>query len=133
MKSIIRNIFINSLSLFLTSVVFPGLLIEDMLLTVVLAGTFLTIINLTVKPLLSLVTLPLNFLTLGGFSWIINIAIIYLLIILLPNIKIVNFTFPGTDVLGFVIPRIDFTMLTGLIAVSLMVTFITNVIKWLIR
>lgn len=108
-------------------------MIQDMLLTVVLAGTFLTIINLTVKPLLSLVTLPFNFLTLGGFSWIINIAIIYLLTILLPNIKIVNFTFPGTDVLGFVIPRIDFTMLTGLIAASLMVTFITNVIKWLIR
>lgn len=132
MKSLIRNILINTLSLFVTSLVFKGLVIADLLTSVILAGAVLTIINLTVKPILSLITLPFNLLTLGGFSWVINIIILYLLTILVPSIKIVDFTFTGATILGFVIPAIYFTTLTGIIAASFIITLITNLIKWLI-
>lgn len=132
MKRILRNILINALALFVTSLIFKGLILEDVLLSATIGGAVLTLMNLTIKPILSIITLPFNFLTLGGFSWVITIAIMYLLTVVVPTIKIASFTFEGTEIAGFVIPEISFTYLTGLIAVSLIITFITGLISWLI-
>lgn len=132
MKSIIRQILQNSLVLWLTSVVFKGLVVTDTLQTVLLGGIVLFAMNFTIKPILNLVALPLNILTLGGISWVINAFILYLLTILIPSIKIVNFTFEGASLFGVVLPRYDFTLLTGIIAASFIMALITTLIKWLI-
>ena len=131
MKAILRSVLINSLALFLASQIFRGLVITDPLQSVLLGGTVLTVMNLTIKPIFSLIALPFNLLTLGGFSWVVNGFIVYLLTVFVPAIKIENFTFGGATVVGIILPRVDFTVLTGIIAVSFVITFMTNFIKWL--
>lgn len=131
MKSVIRSILINSLSLWLTSIIFKGLVISDTLQTVLFAGVVLFVINMTLKPILNFIALPFNLFTLGLASWLVNVIILYLLTVLLPTIKIVNFMFEGADILGVVLPSYNFTAVTGLIAASLLISVISAGVKWL--
>jgi putative membrane protein len=51
-------------------------------------GTVLGLINYFVKPLLNLITLPLRVLTLGLFSLIINMVIIFFLDVIFPEFEV---------------------------------------------
>jgi putative membrane protein len=51
-------------------------------------GIVLGVINFFIKPILNLITLPLRILTLGLFSLIINMAIIFFLDIIFPELEI---------------------------------------------
>ena len=132
MKTILRTILINSFALYLTSLVFKGLIIQDPLASAIIGGVILTVMNLTVRPILSVLALPFNILTLGSFSWIINIFIVYLLTLLAPAIQVTEFTFAGANLYGVIIPTIEFTKLTATIAISFLLTLVTNFILWLI-
>ncbi|MCX6791013.1 MAG: phage holin family protein [Candidatus Gribaldobacteria bacterium] len=57
--------------------------------TLLIAGVTLGLINFFVKPIIKIVTLPINIITLGFFSLVINIAIIWLIdIVFTPEITI---------------------------------------------
>jgi putative membrane protein len=59
---------------------------------VVFLGVILGLINMFVKPILNLISLPLRILTLGFFSLIINIGIIWALDFYFPEFKIEGLT-----------------------------------------
>lgn len=54
-------------------------------------GTVLGLINFFIKPILNLLTLPLRILTLGLFSFFLNMAIVFFLDVIFPELKIVGF------------------------------------------
>lgn len=58
-----------------------------------LAGLFLGIVNLIIKPLVRFLTMPINFLTLGLFNIIINAAMLWIVDYFLDGFKISGF--PG--------------------------------------
>jgi putative membrane protein len=49
------------------------------------------VINMFFRPIIRLLTLPLNILTLGLFSLVVNAGIIMLLAMLIPNFSVANF------------------------------------------
>lgn len=55
-------------------------------------GGILGIVNFFIKPILNLITLPLKFLTLGLFSILLNMAIIWFLDILFLELTIIGLT-----------------------------------------
>ncbi len=71
MKKFLSFIIVNALSLYLVSLflddMYIGSLSSLIVLTIILGG-----LNLTVKPLLKLFSLPITFFTLGLFSLVIN-------------------------------------------------------------
>ncbi|MBL7142181.1 MAG: phage holin family protein [Candidatus Pacebacteria bacterium] len=54
----------------------------------VMAGAFLGLINFFIKPILKIITLPLRILTLGLFGLIINMALIWFVDIIFPELVI---------------------------------------------
>lgn len=70
MKLII-NLIIKGLAVFITAYLLPGVTV-DSFITAVIVSVVLGIINIIVKPIISLFTLPINVLTLGLFSFVIN-------------------------------------------------------------
>jgi putative membrane protein len=54
----------------------------------IFVGIVLGLINFFIKPILNLITLPLRILTLGFFSLIINIVIIFFLDVFFPELEI---------------------------------------------
>jgi putative membrane protein len=130
MKHIVRVFLFNVFALWLSSQILPTLYIPPGWQTVLLAGLTLSILMLIVKPILKILFIPINILTFGLLSWVINVIVIYLLTVFVPEIAIRLWVFSGATWAGFVIPSIHFTYVTALIASSLLITIITDVLHY---
>lgn len=133
MKGIFKSFLINSLAFYFASTLVKGFQFTGGLATIVVAGIAFTVINALVKPIVSLFLLPFNLVTLGLFSWIINVIMIYLLTVAIPEIKITAWQFAGFSYQGFTIPQIYLSSLQTIIISSFVISFITGVIGWIIK
>ncbi|MBI2036207.1 phage holin family protein [Candidatus Microgenomates bacterium] len=133
MKSLLRNIIVNSFALWLTSFLINGLVIKGGFDVILFGGIALTLMNLLVKPILSLLTLPLTIITMGLFSWLVNVAIIYLLTIFVSQISLTAYTFPGFNGGGISLPQISVPAFFTAVLVAFMISFISNSFAWLFR
>jgi putative membrane protein len=82
--------FINAVAMTVTSLIIPGIIFNrfrDLLIASALFG----LLNISIKPVLVILTLPINILTLGLFTFIINAAILGLTAALLPGFVIYGF------------------------------------------
>lgn len=93
-----------------------------------LAGVFLTILILLVAPVLKILFIPINILTLGLSSWLVNVVVVYVLTLLVPSVQIQSFTFAGTNTAGFIIPRMTVSYPISLILTALTLTFIAQLL-----
>ena len=133
MKNFLRNTLFNSFAIFAISQVLPGVKVEGGLITYFLGGVALTLLLVLLRPILNILTLPLNIVTLGFFSFLTNVIIFYLLTLFVTGISITSFTYPGLSYAGFVIPRIYFNTLFAFILVSFLQSVIVSFINWLIK
>ena len=94
MKSLITTIINSVLSIGLLWWIFPSVSITDWT-TLVGAGLVLAVLNIFVRPVLKLLFLPINIITLGVFSWIINVFILWLATRIVPGFQIEPTIFLG--------------------------------------
>jgi len=131
MRFLLKNISLYALSLFSLEILFSGVSIRGGTMTYVIGGILLTLFFYTIKPLLQLFTLPLQFATLGLFTVIVNAFILYILTVLVPNITITGFTFQGFSLLGFIIPKITLNAFFAYILCAVVISCLTTFINWL--
>jgi len=72
MIGFIIRIFGNSLALYVTYYLVPGFAVNGSWKEYLLAGAFLGLLNLVVKPVLKAISMPIIILTLGLFTLVIN-------------------------------------------------------------
>lgn len=77
MRFIIK-LLLTAVAVLLTSYVLPGVNTEGGFGTAILVAGLLAILNVTLKPLIILFTIPITFMTLGLFLFVINALIILL-------------------------------------------------------
>jgi putative membrane protein len=90
MKGFLLRWFINSLSLLIVTHIIKGIEIANTA-TVFVAALALGIINAFLRPLIIIVTLPINILTWGLFTFIINGFMFYLVAKIVKGFSIANF------------------------------------------
>ena len=90
MKRLVWHIIAGIVSLWLADTIITGVEIKANWQALVLIGSILGLINFFVKPIISVITLPLKILTLGLFGLVINMAIIWLLDIIFPELVILG-------------------------------------------
>lgn len=78
---------VSGLAVLLTSKVMPGFEIEDFFAACI-AAIFIGLANAVLRPILILFTLPINILTLGLFTFIINGAVLKMCAALVPGFVI---------------------------------------------
>lgn len=83
MKTIIK-LFLMGVAVMISAYVIPGVSV-DRFFTAVVVAVILTIVNFTIKPIVTLLTLPINILTLGLFTFIINALMILIVASLVPG------------------------------------------------
>jgi len=71
MFNLIARLFIVALALLVSGAYIPGLSISSFYIALI-AAILIGLLNLTVRPILYILTLPINLLTFGLFSFIIN-------------------------------------------------------------
>ncbi len=133
MKGLLRNTLYNAFAIFFISQVLPGVKVYGGLPTFILGGLALTLLLMLLKPALNILALPLNLVTLGMFSFVVNIIIFYLLTVFVVGITISSFTFPGVNYAGFVIPQIYINTLFAFIFVAFLQSAIVSFLSWLMQ
>ena len=79
------HIISGILWLFLAAKLIPGVEFYGTFLMLVIVGIAIGLINLYIKPFLKVISFPIRMLTLGIFSLIINMAIIWFIEIIFPK------------------------------------------------
>ncbi|MFZ5845681.1 MAG: phage holin family protein [Patescibacteria group bacterium] len=128
MKYLVRVLLFNLFGLWLTSQILPTLKIASGWATLILAGIIFSLLLTIVKPVLRILFIPINLLTLGLASWFINVILLYLLTIFVPAVEVVPWTFPGATGAGFVIPPIYLNYPVALIVSAIFVTFVVQLL-----
>ena len=82
-----------------------GTMSDGGLLTFVLTGLIFSIINSIFKPIIIILSLPAILLTLGLFTLIINGLMVYLAIVLAPNVSI---TFGDAIIAGIILSLVNY-------------------------
>ncbi|ADI63970.1 phage holin family protein [Trichormus azollae] len=77
----------TALSLLIVDIIFPGVDIANFPAALI-AALVIGLINSSVKPVISTLSLPLTFVTLGGFSLIVNGICFWLVSVLVPGFRV---------------------------------------------
>lgn len=128
MKTLLRSIVYYVFALWLTSTLIPALAISGNLWGMLSAGLVLTLMMIILKPLLSLIFLPINLLTLGLLRWFVNVVVLYLWTVFVPNVHVTPWIFPGVSAGGFIVPTLPLSYPWTLIVLSLVIMFIVTVL-----
>lgn len=72
----IVHLIVSAIAIFLTAYLFPNSVVVTSFGTAIIVALVLAVLNAVVRPILLLLSLPLNVLTLGLFTFIINAIII---------------------------------------------------------
>ena len=134
MKSLVRYFLINLVSLWATSEILKGgLTYIGGFQTLLLAALVFAGINFILIPLLKILLLPLNLLTLGFFAWITNVIALYVLTTVVPQIRLTGFYFTGIEYNGFTVPSIELTTFWVAVVASLLIGLLTHFLHWLMN
>lgn len=86
----IVKLLINTVSIFVVSYILAGIQI-DSLLTALVVAVVMALLNVTLKPLLILITIPLTILTFGLFLLVVNVLVLYAADALIDGFHIAGF------------------------------------------
>jgi len=131
MKTLLRYFLINLVSLFLTTKYLPGLTYTGGVKSLLFGAAVFMLINFILVPLLKILFLPLNLLTLGLFSWLINVLALYALTTIVSDFVLLPYNFAGAAIFGVIIPPMELTSFLVAVVASLMISIITHFLQWL--
>lgn len=81
------SLILNGVLVYLTALMLNGVHVRSFLLAI-LVGLVLGLINVTIRPIITLLTLPITILTLGLFLLVINAAMVLLVDFLIPGFTV---------------------------------------------
>jgi len=116
MKLILR-IFINAVAIWVTSLVLSGLSFDGDILALILVGLIFGLVNALIRPIVKLLTLPINVLTLGLFTLVINALMLMLTAALSTSLNLTGGFFENflTALLGALIISVVSTVLSWIL------------------
>lgn len=94
-----------------------------------ITGGLLTLLMVFIKPIIKILFIPINFLTLGLISWVVNVIVVYLLTLVAPNVSITPWIFSGWSWQGFTIPATIIAYFPTLVIVTLTLTCVTQFLE----
>lgn len=89
MKLVI-NLLVSSLAVFISAYLLPAVELANFLTAIVVA-VVLGLVNTLIRPFIILLTLPINILTLGLFTLVINALLVLLVAAVVPGFEIKTF------------------------------------------
>lgn len=129
MKYFIRTWMFHMVAIWIIKELIPAFVVNGSWVNILIAGGILAALMVFVRPIIKILFIPINFLTLGLISWIVNVFVIYLLTLIAPNVSVVAWAYPGWTWQGFIIPATTIPYVGTLIIVTLALTFVTRFLE----
>jgi putative membrane protein len=92
MKHIFRAILVYSVAIALTGLFLPGIDYGNRIGTLLLAAIVMGITNTFIRPVLNLILLPVNIITLGLVGLLMNAIILFIVTLLVQDFNVIPFT-----------------------------------------
>lgn len=127
-KNFSRAIFCSSLAVYLLNQTGFGINYRSWS-SLILAGLTLGILNTFLKPFLSLLALPINFLTFGFFSIFVDAGILYAVTRLVSGFIVTPFSLNEISLLGYRFPPLYLEGAAAFLIVSLALNLLTGIFK----
>ena len=87
---IIAHLFLSALAVFITARLLPGVKVDGFL-TALIVAVVLGVVNTVLRPILLILTLPINIMTLGLFTFVIIGGMVELVSWLVPGFHVAGF------------------------------------------
>jgi len=88
--SLITSLLINTISIFAVSYILSGIQI-DSFVTALIVAVVMAVLNVTLKPLLFVITIPITVITFGLFLLVLNVLVLYAAAYLIDGFQIAGF------------------------------------------
>ena len=131
MKTLLRYFLINFVSLYAATRIIPGLTYTGGFKSLAIGAVVFMLINWILVPLLKILFLPLNLLTVGLFAWLINVLALYALTTIVSDFSLIPYFFPGGSLLGITLPAMELSTFWVAVVASFMIAIITHFLQWL--
>lgn len=95
MRKIIVNVLATAASFYAAQYFLLGFHIDSTWQAYMMTALVFVIFNFFISPIIKLLLLPINLLTLGLFRWLSNVLVLYLFDLLYDGIRISAYNFPG--------------------------------------
>lgn len=131
LKTILQSFLINLAGLWVADYFLTGFDLTNNYRVFIVAAIVLILVNFIVKPILNIISFPINLITLGIFTWIINIFLIYLVVLLVDGIRLARgvLLLDNLGIIALTLPNIELSKLMTLVVA----TFIISCVNWLLR
>lgn len=134
LRLLLRSIAINLASIYIVAQILSGIIIYvGGYKTLLMAAVVISIVNLLVRPIINLLLLPIHLVTLGVFRWIANLVTLYIVTLVVPNLQIHAFVFPGINLQYVIIPSLHFSAFGAFLVSTLILTITFHLIYWLLQ
>lgn len=84
------NLLLSTIAVFVTGQILPGITVASFGSALAVAA-ILSVVNTIIRPIIFILTLPINVLTLGLFTFVIMGLMVYLVAVVVPGFVISNF------------------------------------------
>lgn len=88
--NLVTNLLVNTVSIFVVSYILSGVQI-DSFVTALIVAVVMAVLNVTLKPLLFIITIPLTVLTFGLFLLVLNVMVLYAAAYMIDGFHIASF------------------------------------------
>jgi len=112
---------------------FAGVRILGGLPALLISGTVLSLLSVILKPILGVLAFPLNMITFGTFTIVINAIILYILTLFVRQFSIHAFSSPGISFAGFAVPSVTFNTIFAFLVIALIHSGIKIALLWLMQ
>lgn len=130
---IVKHSIIDSVTLYLISLVVTGISFDKGFETVLLTGFVLAMSQMIVKPVINLLLLPINLVTFNLFKWVSYAITLYLVTLVVPGFEVTGFNFAGIESYWFNLPAVNLDGALGLVLLSFVISIISSIIYWLMK
>jgi putative membrane protein len=131
MKGFLQEASIIVAALYASLYMYSGLTIQGGFWSIFTASILLTIGFKIIRPILNIMTLPLNVITFGLFQVLTISFIVFLVSLIYPQLQIRPFEFEGLQFLGIIIQRFHVNLFLSYIIISGTIYLITKAFFWL--
>lgn len=132
MKTLLRYFLINLVALYATTQFIPGLTYTGGFKSLITGALLFMLINWFLVPLLKILFLPLNLLTVGLFAWVVNVLALYALTTT-SSFALLPYKFHGANFAGVAIPPAELTTFWVAVVASISIGIITHFLQWLVH
>lgn len=120
----LRKAVIAIIALFTAAALVPTVSFGPDYKNAVIAIATLLTVSLFIKPLFSLILIPINFFTFASINLLLNTIAIFALTFFLPGFVIEAFNFPGANIEGVIVPAYSFSQMMTIILFSAIITIV---------